>query len=164
MRFQTEQHFDASRDRLLALFTDPDFYATHVGLPKISAPEVVEHRASGSAVHLGLHQRFTGQLPSAALAMIDPAKLSWVEEIDFDLDRATATTVLVPDHYADRFSCSGTYTFVADGDETSWRRLSGDVRVRVPLVGGKVERALASGLREHADAEAVLIASHLASS
>jgi Protein of unknown function (DUF2505) len=163
MRFQTEQHFDASRDRLLALFTDPDFYATLVGLPKISTPEVVEHRTSGSAVHLGLRQRFTGQLPAAALAMIDPAKLSWVEEVDFDLDRATATTVLVPDHYADRFSCAGTYAFVADGG-ASWRRLSGDVRVRMPLVGGKVEGALASGLREHADAEAVLIASHLASS
>ncbi len=33
--------------------------------------------------------------------------------------------------------------------------------MRVPLVGGKVERALVSGLREHADAEAALIASRL---
>ena len=41
------------------------------------------------------------------------------------------------------------------------RALSGDVKVRVLLVGGKVEGALVSGLREHADAEAMLVAERL---
>jgi len=35
--------------------------------------------------------------------------------------------------------------------------LQGDLRVRVPLVGSKVERAIVSGLRDHAIAEAQVV-------
>jgi len=149
---------------VLGLFTDPDFYPTLSGLPKIGTPEVVEHRVDGPRVRLRLHQRFTGDLPGAALAVIDPARLTWIELLEFDLDRATATSRLLPDHYPDRLTCAGRYTFVATGSETSTRRLEGDLAVRMPLVGGKVERALVSGLREHAAAEQHLVARRLTES
>src|SRR5262249_24169076 len=99
-------------------------------------------------------------LPSAALKIIDPAKLSWVQQLEFDLRRCAATAVLLPDHYADRFSCSGRYRFSGDGGETA-RELGGEGKVRGLLVGGKVEGALVSGLREHGDAEAALVATRL---
>jgi hypothetical protein len=160
MRFRTEQRYPAPVDEVLALYTDPDFYPTLVGLPKISTPEVVDCERSGDTVRLRLRQRYTGDLPSAALKIIDPTKLSWVEQLEFDLRRGAATTVLLPDNYADRFSCSGRYRFSSDGGETT-RELSGEVKVRVLLVGGKVEGALVSGLREHGEAEAALVASRL---
>jgi hypothetical protein len=160
MRFRTEQRYPAALDEVLALYTDPDFYATLVGLPKISAPEVVDCDRAGDTVRLRLRQRYIGDLPSAALKIIDPAKLSWVEQLDFDLRRGAATTVLLPDHYADRFSCSGQYRFTAAAGATT-RELSGEVKVRVLLVGGKVEGALVSGLREHGEAEAALAAERL---
>lgn len=163
MRFRSEQHYPAPPADVLALFVDPDFYATLVGLPKITTPEVVDHRATTSSVHLSLRQRYTGDVPAAALAFIDPAKLGWVEHLDFDLEAATATTRLQPDHYADRFSCSGRYVFATDGSDGGCvRRLDGELKVRIPLVGGKVEGALVSGLREHADAEQVVVAAQLA--
>jgi len=160
VRFRTEQRYPAPLDEVLALFTDPAFYPSLGGLPKLSAPEVVDHRRSGDTVHLSLRQRYTGDLPAAALTMIDPAKLTWVEQLEFDLRRATATSVLVPDHYADRFTCSGRYLYSVDGDHTR-RVLEGEVKVRVLLVGGKVEGALVSGLREHSDAEAAIVADRL---
>jgi hypothetical protein len=162
MRFRTEQRFEAGLAAVMAQFCDPDLYPTLTGLPKISAPVVLDHSADGLHVHLRLHQRFTGDLPPAALAVVDPSKLSWVEEIDFDLGRAAATTRLLPDHYADRLSCSGRYTFVASGPGLTARRLEGDLKVRMALVGGKVEGALVSGLREHAADEQPLIAARLA--
>jgi hypothetical protein len=163
MRFSAEQRFEAPLDDVLALFTDPDFYGTLTGLPKISTPEVVDHSADAASVHLRLHQRYTGDLPRAALTFIDPVKLSWIEELAFDVTRATATTRLVPDHYGDRFTCSGHYVFLADGARATIRRVDGDLRVKVPLVGGKVEGALVSGLREHAAAEQELVAGRLGS-
>ncbi len=163
MRFTTEQHFAAPVAAVLALFIDPDFYATLVGLPKITTPEVIEHQVDGAKVHLALRQRYTGDVPAAALAFIDPAKLGWVEHLDFDVDQATATSRLQPDHYSDRFSCSGRYVFNPDGDDAhSIRRIDGDLKVRIPLVGGKVEGALVSGLREHSEAEQPLVAAALA--
>jgi hypothetical protein len=161
MRFDAEQRFDAEVEHLLGLFTDPDFYATLTGLPKISTPELLDHRAGSGKVHISYRQRYTGDLPAAAQSMIDQNKISWIEELAFDLASRTADTRLKPDHYADRFSCSGRYTFNDLGRGRSARRLDGDLRIRVPLVGGRVEAALISGLKEHADAERELIEDRL---
>ncbi len=161
MRFATEQRYRADLATVLAMFADPALYPTLSGLPKIGTPLVIDHQIDGAHVHLRLRQRFTGDLPAAARAVIDPTKLTWIEQLDFDLDRATASSRLLPDHYADRLTCSGRYTYLADGDRSTLRRLDGDLRVRMPLVGGKVEGALVAGLREHAAAEQALIAARL---
>ncbi|MGZ4682884.1 MAG: DUF2505 family protein [Acidimicrobiales bacterium] len=157
MRFHAEQTFSAPVDRLLALFTDAEFYPTLSGLPSIGAAEIVEHSTSGDTVRISLRQRYTGDLPSAALAFIDPSRLTWVEELVFDLERRRATTRLLPDHYPDRLTCRGVYVFADLSGGRSTRRLEGDLKVRAPLVGGRVEQALVSGLREHAVAEQQLI-------
>src|SRR3546814_9650994 len=44
-----------------------------------------------------------------------PARLTWVEHATHDLATCTTTFRMVPDHYADRFRCSGSYRFEADG-------------------------------------------------
>ena len=161
MRFEAEQQFATTVDRLVEWFTDPDFYPTLAGLPQISTPEVVRHSVTGDRVELALHQRYTGDLPSAAQAVLDPSRLTWVEELVFDLMAGTATTRLVPDHYPDRLTCQGRYRFETAGTG-SIRRLEGDLKVRAPLVGGRVERALVEGLQRHAEGEQDLIVRRLA--
>ena len=161
MRFVTEQHFDAPVDQVLALFTDPDFYPTLTGLPQISTPEVVSHDAEGDTVRIALRQGYVGDLPPGALAVIDRDRLTWVEQLVFHLADETATSHLLPDHYPDRLTCSGRYRFSSTGPSSATRRLDGDLKVRVPLVGGRVERALTDGLVEHARAEQRLIAARL---
>jgi hypothetical protein len=156
MRFRAEQRFSTSVDHLLTLFTDPDFYPTLQGLPSISAPEVVDHSTSGDVVRIDLRLRYTGDLPTGALTVIDPDRLTWVEALAFDLGQRQATTRLLPDHYPDRLSCQGVYQFSGSSSGSS-RRLDGDLKVRVPLVAGRVEKALVSGLQEHAAAERDLI-------
>lgn len=153
MRFDVQQRFQADPDRVLALYTDADFYPHLAGLPKVSAPEVLERRAEGDRVLLRVRYAFTADLPSAARAMIDPAKLTWVDETWFDLANRTARTTLIPDHYPDKMTCRASATFTATttrgADGSTIRRIEGDLRVRVLLVGGKVEGAIVSGLREH---------------
>ncbi len=153
MRFEAEQAFRARPDRVLALYTDPDFYPALAGLPKVSAPDVLEHRVDGDRVLLRVRYAFTAPLPAAATAIIDPAKLTWVDETWFDLATDSASTRLLPDHYPDKMTASAAATFTAEGDGTR-RRIRGELRVRVLLVGGKVEGAIVSGLREHLTDEA----------
>jgi hypothetical protein len=74
--------------------------------------------------------------------------------------RAGATTRLLPDHYPDRLTRQGVYVFI-DTTGGSTRRLEGELKVRAPLVGGRAEKALVSGLQEHAAAEQQLIESRL---
>lgn len=153
MRFQVTQRFDAPVDEVLGAYTDPAFYEELVGLPKIGEPKVLEHTTSAGRVLLRVHYRFTAALPSAATRVIDPAKLTWVEETTYDLGAESSRSRLVPDHYPDRLSASANATFAVDGTGTV-RRIDGDLKVRMPLVGGKVEAAIVSGLREHLADEA----------
>ena len=145
----------------MAAFTDPDLYRTYVGLTKVGAPEVLLHRVEGPTVHLQLRMRFVAPLSAAAQAVIDPARLSWVQDERYDLAARRASVVFRPDHYANRFSCTGGYEFSAEGGGCV-RIVEGDLRIRMPLVGGQVDRALVSGLREHVAEEQPLVARWLA--
>ena len=161
MRFRIEQRYEEPPDAVMAAFADPDLYRTYVGLTKVGTPEVLLHRVEGSIVHLQLRMRFVADLPSAARAVIDPARLTWVQDERYDRQAGRATVEFRPDHYGDRFSCTGASTFAPAG-KGCVRPAEGNLRIRMPLIGGQVERALVSGLREHFAEEQPLVARWLA--
>lgn len=152
MRFEIEQHFDGSLADVETAFVDPGFLESLASLPKLGAPVLLDQHATDATVTQRVAYRFVGDVNAAVRRVVDPARLTWVEEST--LDRATHVTTwrIVPDHYANMIRCSGTFTLAADGDRTR-RTTEADMRVSVPLVGGRVERAIVSGLREHAGLE-----------
>lgn len=160
MRFTLDQHFSAPPDAVARAFTDPALYHSFHDLPKMSPPEIVAHDERDGHVLLQVRYRFKGDLSPAARAVLDPNRLSWVEHASHDLTTRTTTFRMVPDHYGDRFRCSGSYRFVADGGGTR-RHCEGDLRVKAPLVGPAVERAIVSGLREHLADEAAVVEAFL---
>lgn len=147
------------------MYIDPAFYATLTGLAKVSAPEVVSTERTGDRVRLKIRYTFTADLPAAALAVLDPHKLTWIDDTTYDLAELTSTTKLLPDHYADRFTAVARSAITSTSAEPprSTRDVEGDLNVRMPFVGGQVERALVSGLREHLQDEERLAARWLAS-
>ena len=165
MRFSAEQRFPgADPDAVARAFADPALYAGYPGGDKLAAPEVVAHEVGGpggDVVDLELRYRFVGDLSSAVRAVVDPARLSWVEQSRHDLARRTATFVLRPDHYADRLRCSGTVEVVPDGDGAR-RIVLGELKVRVALVAGTVERTLVADLQAHLRDEVAVVEAHLA--
>jgi hypothetical protein len=157
VKFRFEQEFSAPLDAVEGAFCDPALYAAFGDLHNLAAPEVLEHRVDGPLVHLKVRYRFTGDLSAAARRVIDPARLTWVDVSTIDRHNHVATYVLEPDHYRDRFRCHGNSRFEpADGDRTR-RVVDGDLTVRFPLVGGAVERAIVSGLRDHLDDEVAIV-------
>jgi hypothetical protein len=148
MRFSIEQRFEADVDAVARAYADPALYVALVGLPKLSQPEVVRHEVDGDVVVLHVRYRFGGELSPAARAVIDPGRLTWVEQSTHDLARLQTTFTMVPDHYADRFRCKGSYRFEAT-DTGARRRGEADLRVKALLVAGAVEGAIVSGLEEH---------------
>jgi hypothetical protein len=161
VRFTIDQRFSAAPDGVARAFANPDLYRAFQDLPKMSRPEVLAHEVDGNEVALQIRYRFNGELSPAARAVIDPARLSWVEHATHDLAARTTRFRMVPDHYGDRFQCSGSYRFETDGTGTL-RHCEGDIRVRALLVGGAVEHAIVSGLREHLDDEVDVVEAFLA--
>ena len=153
MRFRIEQRFDAPCDAVQDALCDPAFLEVLGTLPKLGRPELLDQRADGDVLHQRIRYRFAGDLNSAARAVLDPEKLTWVEESTIDRSAHHTNWRIAPDNYADRLSASGTFDLTEDAAGATVRTAVGELKVRMPLVGGKVEGAIVSGLREHADAE-----------
>lgn len=163
MRFTTEQRYPAPPQAVAEAYADPGLYETFGGLTKLVAPEVLDHHVEGHRSTLRIRYGFGGHLSPAAQAVLDPSRLTWVEESEHDLLACTTTFRLVPDHYGDRFSCRGSYRFEAAGDG-ALRVGEADLQVRALLVGRAVEGAIVSGLREHLDEEVPLVVAYVSGS
>lgn len=156
MRFTLDQSLPAGVADVLDAFTDPAFLASLAGLPRVGSPDLLDQARDGDLVHQRVRYRFQGDLSSAVRRVLDPDRLTWVDERTYDLAAATASFRIVPDHYEGRLRCEGVERYVGQGDSTV-RHVEGDLTVRWPIVGGTVERAIVSGLREHLEEEAVLL-------
>ena len=159
MRFRIEQRFRATVADVGRALTSVEYLtASMAELPDIGRPEVRSHRVVGDTTHLALEYQFGGSLPSVARRVIDPAKLSWIEETTIDASQWTAAFAMTPTHYASFFRCQGRWQLVARAAETT-RVIEGDLKVNspIPFVGGQVEKAIVSGLRERLAEEPPLL-------
>jgi hypothetical protein len=161
VQFTIEQQLAGSPRAVEDVLLDTAFVTARTTLPKLGEAEMLESTRDGSRAHQRIRLRFTAHLAPAVTAVIDPNRLTWVDDATYDLATHVAEHRVVPDHYADRLRCSYLATLTANGVGTH-RVLTGTVKVRMPLVGGKVERAIVSGLMEHAAAEAELVNEWLA--
>ena len=152
MRFTIEQELAAPLERVEAALVDPDYLERLSTLPKLGRPTLVDRREDGDLVHQSIRFRFVGDLNAAVRRVVDPERLTWVEESTLDRRTHVTTWHIVPDHYERLLRASGTFRLTPQ-DEGTRRTAEGDLTVSVPLVGGKVERAIVSGLREHAERE-----------
>jgi hypothetical protein len=154
MRFAIEQEIGAPADAVAAAYANPDFYSTLVDLPNLGTPEVLSHEVDGDTVRLRMRYRLVRELSAPVRAVVDPKKLTWVEVSTHRIPDREVTFHVEPDNYADRFKGSGSYQFDASGDgDGTVRRGTGDVSIRMRLIGGRVEQAIVAELQAHLAAE-----------
>lgn len=164
MRFRVEQRFQAPLHAVEAALLDPAFLGCLAHVPELGEPELLASETDGHVVRQRVRYRFTGALSPAVTAVVDPARLTWVEETTFDRTAHRGEHRIVPDHYANRLHSSYTTRLepAGGGGDATVRATEGDVRVRFPLVGGRVEKAIVGGLTEHAHLEAQVLTRWLA--
>lgn len=162
MHFAVTQTIAAPVDEVARAYASTELYEHLPGSERLSRPDVLDRAQDGAIVTLRIRYRFIAELSPAVTAVVDPDKLSWVEQSVHDLDALSVAVRLHPDHYADRLRCAGTYRYSADDDDTI-RRIDGDLTVKALLVAGKVEKAIVSGLREHLIGEGESVTDHLRS-
>ena len=163
MRFAVDQRYRADPDAIARAYADPALYDALPETEKLARPEVVDHEVEGGRVLLAVRYRFRGELSSAVRAVLDPAKLTWVERTVHDLEGRTTTFELQPDHYPDRLTSRGRLVVEAGPDGTGAQRHGdGELKVRAPLVGGTVERTLVADLQRHLAADASAVDAYVA--
>ena len=96
-------------------------------------------------------------MAKTVLGDADPA---WVQEEVWAADRTHCEWTIHPEVAAELLSAEGTIT-LEDSDGKTVRTVAGDVRVRVPLYGGKVEGWIVKGVSRAYDEEAERVAAWL---
>ena len=157
MHFELVQHVHGPLEAVESAFVDPAFLHQLGALPKLGSPELLDQTEEGNLVHQRLRYAFVGHLSPVVTRVVDPARLTWVEESTLDRTTHQTTWRIVPDNYANLLEASGVITLAPDAEGATVRRTEGDVRVGVPFVGRKVEAAIISGLQEHAALEAEMV-------
>jgi hypothetical protein len=156
VRFELIQRFDAAVEAVEAAYIDPEFLAEMGRLPNLGHPELLEQQDRGDQLWQRVRYAFVGDLSHTVKAVVDPKKLTWVEESTLDRTSHTTTFVIVPDNYGRMLEASGTFTLASEGNATI-RRATGELVVHVPFVGQKVAAAIVSGLRRHAELEVEVV-------
>ena len=162
MDFTLTQDLPAAADAVDAALVDPAFLVHMSELPKLGSAEVVSNERDGDVVALQVRYLFQAELSAAVTRVVDPSKLSWVEDSTCDLAAHHTTCVIRPDNYANLLEGRYEATIAAAGSGCR-RTVTGRIKVHVPLLGGKVEKAIVSGLSENAAAQVDLLVEFLGS-
>jgi hypothetical protein len=160
--FTLHQQIDAPVDAVEAALVDSAFLRRMDELPKLGSAEIVSNERDGDVVHLAVRYLFQAELSSAVTRVVDPDKLTWVEESTCDLAAHTTSCVIKPDNYANLLQGSYEATIEPAGAGSA-RTITGKLKVKVPLLGGKVEKAIVGGLAENSAAQVSLLTSFIAS-
>lgn len=159
--FTIEQELAGTPAAVIDVLLDPAFVDARAALPKLGDAELIELSRDDGSARQRVRLRFTGELAPAVTAVIDRDRLTWIDVATYDIPGHRADHTVEPDHYADRLSCSYS-DVVTPANGGAQRVLEGALRVRMPLVGGRVERAIVSGLRDYSEAETELLNAWLA--
>ncbi len=158
MQFSLRQEFSVAADRVVVAYSSPALYDTFDGLDNIGPPVVVNHQVQDSGeVHLQVRYHYTGDLPPGASAFIDTSNIAVTEASVIDPARRSSTFELRTGLGRQFRGAGRTLVEPGPSSDTSIRRLSGDLRIGIPLVGSKVERAIIDGLAESLQSQVGLV-------
>ena len=165
MHFEREHDFAGTVERVASIMSDPAFQ-TALDLPDLARPDVVAHEVDGTAHRLTLRYEYIGQLDPIAQKVVGGRKLTWVQDLRIDVATGRRHARVL----GRRRRRSGRRH--RDGHDQSTQRrpatrraggvIDGDFRIRIPLIGGKAEKAIVPGLARRLDVEADAVAAELA--
>jgi hypothetical protein len=147
VNFSFDRAVDVSPEVALCAYGEPDFYDGRAPVDNISVLEVVSHQDNDTTVLIEV--RF---------------KLSWVTRTEVLLEERRTNFTVRPDHYPDRLTSTGSFTFT-DGPtpNSAVITVAGELKVHVPIVGRTVERTIESGLHAYIEKEVASLPAYAAS-
>ncbi|HEX2191858.1 MAG TPA: DUF2505 family protein [Acidimicrobiales bacterium] len=159
MRFRAEHRFRAPVGAVADLLVDAAFHR-ELELPDVELLDVLLADGDGAAALLTLRYEYVGHLDPPAARLLGGRRLTWVQKVTVDRDAGTGRLSFAAEGNEDRLYGTAEFALRADDEETLWL-LEGEVRVRVPLVGGAAERRVLAGMLRRLEIEAQQMAEEL---
>ena len=162
VKFGFEQRWAAPVDAIMETYLDEGFWNGLDGFSNMAPPQLLSLErddAAGTAL-VRLRYKVNATLPAQAARFIDPDDVAWVQETEWDLTALTAQVRFLPVQAAGLMRASASIDVRADGADTV-RELRGEFKVKIPLVGGRVEKAVVGDIGTNLEEEADAVAEHL---
>jgi Protein of unknown function (DUF2505) len=156
MRFSVDHELPGPPADVVAVWLDPGFHE-RLDLPDLSRPEVVEASTAGTASVLRLRYEFTGHLDPVVRKLLGNRKLTWIQELRFDVAVLRGRLTFAAEADAKRLYGDADITLEAAGTSETQRHISGELHVRIPVIGGSGEKRIVPGLVKRLDVEAVAL-------
>lgn len=150
MEYTIRDSFDVSADRYWEVFFSDAYNA---GLwPALEVdykPLQFERTGEGKDLRIIRSQELTPhrQAPKAIQKMVS-GTVRYEEKNDFSAADSAMKVVTIPNFAADRVDNHGTYRVVPMGDDKCERIWEGVCKVKIPLVGGQIEKYLVGEIQE----------------
>jgi hypothetical protein len=164
MRLDIRQRFAIGPEAVAGAYLDPDLYPRFHTVGQLGDIAVLGIEALGDGHRARVRYRFVGRIPPLASTVVDPDRLSFVEETLYA--HGAGTFRIVGDHYPGLLSCRGRIELGARGPGGCVRHVSGELQVHLPLLARPatpmVERSLASGLGEALAAQVPIVEAFVA--
>lgn len=135
---------------------DPEFIVTLVEITDVGSVEVIDHGADSTTRWISARLTYDGQIDPIAARILGSDQPTWVQSYRLDVVGGTGTLDIAPDSHGSLLRCAAEVRVVATTHGAD-RALRGELAVRVPLLGGRAERALMPAIAARIDAEADLL-------
>jgi hypothetical protein len=155
MKFDLVHSFGAPLHTVEEAMVDPVFLES-TRLPDVAPPKVLERDESGDVVTLRVRYEYTGSLDTLARRVLRTGEVAWVQETTLDRTKHRTEFKVVPKVYPERFECGGIMQLHLDGEGTR-RVIAGELKIKVPIFGGRAEGLILPGLRSRMNREAELL-------
>lgn len=150
MEYRIEDEFDVAIQRYWDVFFDKTYNAgLYEALDIGWEPMMMERRGEGDDLVIERKQRLIPrrEVPGFLKRFVSD-KIAYVEHNIFTAKTNAMETVTTPSFMADKIRTRGVYRLEARGDAKLVRIWEGEATVKVPLVGGRVEKHLVEEVRE----------------
>ena len=154
MEFEVAHEFEADVDRVAETLLDHDFQASLKDIEALAGREVLSQSQLGDVIVRRVRCILDIDVNGMTKKFIGDSDPAWVEVGEWHAEESTWRWHIEPEAAADLLEASGK-TVLIPSDRGTIRKVTGTVKVRVPLYGGRVEGWIIDGLERAYDEEAV---------
>src|SRR5687767_8549038 len=139
MNFNFAHEFDIDVANYWKIFLSPEFNKEMFGELKMKEYKVLKQEDDGKQFHRIQSCEPTTPVPSFLQSVVKSTGYTEIDRLDWATN--TMSIVIETQMFKDRFNMSGLYVVTPlDGGKRCRREFKGEVKVTVPLLGGKIEK------------------------
>lgn len=152
MNFTFSHDFDIDPEGFWKMFFSESYETELFRRLKMRTFNVLERREEGSSLWRKVKLEPDGDVPSWASSVVRDT--GYTEHDHLHRDRSVMDVTIEPAMMKERFHMSGIFKVTPLGPGRCRREFSGELRISVPLLGGKIEKFMVDKMREGYDTAA----------